>query len=371
MTPVEQMARADIDSFYTLDTAAITRTTSAFSQRFTGKVLYAVKANPLPQVLEAIVSGGAFGFDVASINEVHETAKFSGQNPSFFMNPAKNRRDIDTAYRSFGIKSFVVDSQPELDKLLDVLPSSDDEIGLYVRLTTEKSSAIFDLSSKFGADAQDAMLMGKNISASTKWRAGLAFHVGSQTTDAQPYVAALNLCETLIEKSGGKFSAVDIGGGFPGRYLNSCGGDFLTTLDTINARIRASKSLSGVEVFSEPGRVLVNESMSLFSRVNLRKDRSIYLSEGVYGGLLSAQKWLKFPVSVWRDGAVLAGEDVDIKIFGPTCDSLDQLGFLYELPACIGEGDWLEFKHVGAYSVSLRTHFNGFRTEEIMVTPPR
>ncbi len=366
MTAISHMLRDDVDSFYTLDTGVIKRATSRFVSGFCGKVLYAVKANPMPSVLQAVLDGGASGFDVASLSEAVNVKHLVSGDNCYFMNPVKGRRDIDYAYRELGIKAYVVDSPSELTKIFDVLPHNDEAIIVFLRFAIIKSSAVFDLSSKFGANVSDVLKMGCLTAKTTSWRLGITFHVGSQSTDCRSFIDAIDISEAVICEASFAIHALDIGGGFPGYYLNSDGGDLYSTLDNINCRIRASNVLSRLEIFCEPGRALVYPSMSLFTRIQLRKGNSLYITDGIYGGLLSAQQWLQLPIRVWRHGSPLINAEENFQIFGPTCDSLDKLGFIYELPSNVTEGDWLEVGNVGAYSVSLRTRFNGFYTETIL-----
>ncbi|RMR11387.1 Orn/DAP/Arg decarboxylase 2:Orn/DAP/Arg decarboxylase 2 [Pseudomonas savastanoi pv. glycinea] len=73
---------------------------------------------------------------------------------------------------------------------------------------------------------------------------------------------------------------------------------------------------------------------------------------------------------MWRDGTPYTGAaENTFNIFGPTCDSMDRLAFPYSLASDIRESDWLEFQSTGAYSVSLRTPFNGFYADRIISLP--
>ncbi|ALK33306.1 alanine racemase [Burkholderia plantarii] len=354
------------DTFYTIDRDWITRNARLFGEQFAGRVLYAVKANPLPEVLDALARGGVTHFDVASLEEVSQVARAIPGATQYLMNPVKSRHAIDVAYRNHGVRAFVVDSETELRKVRDVLPSSDADIMMYVRYAPSESGAVFDLRGKFGAAVGDAAALVETIGASTRWGVGLSFHVGSQAVESAPYLTALQDAERIVGGVGTRVRSLDVGGGFPGVYLNSSS-DTAALLASINTRIEASPALRQLDLICEAGRGLVYGGMSLFARVLLRRDADVFCGAGIFGGLLSAQQWLQFPLRVWRHGEPYeGGEQAAFQLFGPTCDSMDRLAFPYSLPADVNEGDWLEFQSVGAYSVSVRAPFNGFYADEIV-----
>ncbi|MGI4861648.1 MAG: hypothetical protein ACRYHA_32925 [Janthinobacterium lividum] len=354
------------DTFYTLDKKWIERNAKQIVECFPGKVLYAVKANPLPEVLDALVSGGIANFDVASMREVIDVAARVPAATQYLMNPVKSRADIDAAYRTYGLRAFVVDSEEELRKIRDVLPSSDPDITLFVRYAPSESDAVFDLRGKFGASVEDTLTLADLVKSSTRWKLGLSFHVGSQVTKDAPYLHALEDAKRIIEYTGSRVQSLDVGGGFPGFYMNSQG-SAVSVISSVANRIDDSPLLRSLDILCEVGRGLVYGGMSLFARVLLRRKQDLFCGAGIFGGLLSAQNWLQFPVRAWRSGRIYDSDDrTQLQLFGPTCDSMDRLAFSYLLPDDIAEGDWLEFQSVGAYSVSLRAPFNGFYTQDVI-----
>jgi ornithine decarboxylase len=75
---------------------------------------------------------------------------------------------------------------------------------------------------------------------------------------------------------------------------------------------------------------------------------------------------LAYPCRVFRNGLPLDGEMQSFRIFGPTCDSTDELPARVDLPAGIDVGDHIEFGSIGAYSLSGRTDFNGFYSDKVI-----
>jgi ornithine decarboxylase len=363
---------SEIDAFYTFNRERLARATAAFAESFPGKVLYAVKANSLPQVIRTVNAYGAAGFDIASIGEARLVNAIAPRAQSWFMNPVKSRRDIEQAYRELDIRNFAVDCQTELHKLFEALPVGDPGMRVFVRLNAGGTAAVFDLNSKFGASQVEAVRLLDEIAGRTKWSTGLAFHTGSQTMTVAPYLEAMGAAVAVMEKTCAAPSVLDIGGGFPGSYLNVPTQPLPAMLAAIRAFAAESEHLRRVELVCEPGRALVFDSMSLFARVVLRRDNALYCGAGIYSGLLSAQQFLQFPARAWRGARLLDSDSVsDFIIFGPTCDSIDRLAFPYALPEELQEGDWLEFEHVGAYSENVRCAFNGFSVEHLILVDDR
>lgn len=364
-----QLSDNTVDTFYTLDRHWITENARHFNACFPGTVLYAVKANPLPEVISALHLGGIQHFDVASLAEVAIVDSALQSSTQYLMNPVKSRHCIHEAYYRFGVRCFVLDSPQELSKLREELPNDDSSITAFVRYAPSQSSAVYDLRGKFGVAVDQAADLIHLLESSTQWDAGLSFHVGSQAIETGPYLNALNDAQTIIRAGHQRIRHLDVGGGFPGIYLNSKG-NTPELIDAISDQIATSAALKELNLICEAGRSLVYGGMTLFARVIARHEQNVFCGAGIFGGLLSAQQWLQFPVQVWRDGEPYNGGGNDVfQIFGPTCDSMDRLAFPYTLVHDLAEGDWLEFQSTGAYSVSLRTPFNGFYADRVVVLP--
>ena len=89
-----------------------------FQKKFPGKVLYAVKTNPHPEVLKTILQSGIEDFDVASIKEIEDIKKIITKAKCSYMHTVKSRENINEAYSKFGVKSFSLDSKDELIKII-------------------------------------------------------------------------------------------------------------------------------------------------------------------------------------------------------------------------------------------------------------
>jgi ornithine decarboxylase len=193
---------------------------------------------------------------------------------------------------------------------------------------------------------------------------GITFHVGSQCVDTHAFVRAIALAGEVAETAGG-IDDLDVGGGFPAIYR----GDE-PEFDEFVAAIEHGVIAAGLDcaLQCEPGRALVAEGASVLARVELRRGKSLYLNDGVYGNLAEL-KWIgpQFPMRVVRASGVLYGPQAEFDLFGPTCDSIDSMPGPHYLPRDVVEGDWVEVGMMGAYSNALRTGFNGFGSDPLVL----
>src|SRR5690606_11146572 len=132
-----------------------------------------------------------------------------------------------------------------------------------------------------------------------------------------------------------------------------------------------------VPLTAEPGRVIVARAFSVIVRVLLRKGRRIYINDGIWASL--SDSWtgkLTLPARLIRDSQRRAGRRrgsalAPFRVCGATCDSVDILSRPFYLPETVAAGDWIELGHIGAYSLALRTRFNGFYPDTFVeVTTP-
>lgn len=336
---------------------AVTAAARAFVTAFPGDVLYAVKCNAEPTMLRAIAAGGVTHFDCASDAEVRLVRSLFPDAAIHFMHPVKSRGAIRSAWRDFGVRDFVLDTDAELTKILAETGGSD-ELGLVVRLALPKGNAAYDLSGKFGAAPADAAALLRAARPHAA-RLGLSFHVGSQCVDPTAWTRALALAAEVIAASGVAVEIVDVGGGFPVAYP----GSEPPALAAFMAAIRDGAALlpEGVRLWAEPGRALVAGGASVVVQVQQRRGDALYVNDGVYGALSDAgAPGFRFPHRLVRPDGAASEVMRAFTLFGPTCDSADVMRGPWMLPADVREGDWIEVGQLGAYGTALRTAFNGF-----------
>jgi len=351
---------------YCLYPHVLERVARRFLAGFPGRVLYAVKANPDPGVLEILYRAGVRHFDTASVPEIRLVRGHFPDATCYFMAPVKLRGAAGEAYGRYGVRHFVVDHPDELAGMLEQLPGRD--LTVFVRLETHSPDSTYDLSTKFGADAATGIELLRAVAASGA-RPALAFNVGSLVRRPRAYAQGLDLCREVLARASVPVHALDLGGGFPSAYP----GLEAPALEEFFAAIRSARAALPLtpeaELYGEPGRALVAEGMSVLTQVLLRKGDRLYLNDGVHGNLNEpaiSHGLVRFPTRCYRaGGGGFGGSDPlgrprPMHLYGPTCDSLDVLPAPFPLPQDIRAGDWIEFGMLGAYSLSMRTAFNGF-----------
>jgi ornithine decarboxylase len=344
--------------------AVIAASSQAFGQSFNGTTLYAVKCNPEPAVLRAVWDGGVRHFDCASISEVALVRRLLPGAEIHFMHPVKSRTAIREAWTQHGVRDFVLDSAGELAKILAELATREAaalnaQPGLFVRLALPESNAAIDLSSKFGAEVDEAVAL-LRAARPHAGKLGVAFHVGSQCMEPRAWREAMALAGRVITAAGVRVDVIDVGGGFPVAYPEIDPpplGAFMAEIDDAFDRL----NMPHIKLWAEPGRALVAGGGSVVVQVQLRRGNMLYINDGVYGALADAGALkFRFPTKLLRNGRAGSAPEAAFGFFGPSCDSLDVMRGPFMLPDDVAEGDWIEIGQLGAYGACLRTAFNGF-----------
>lgn len=339
----------------------------AFLSGFPGTISYAVKANSDPDVLLTIAASGIDTFDVASVEEMALVRSLVPQAVVHYHNPVKSRSEIAKAYRLYGCQRFAADDAGEIAKIAAVIGEpAGIEIAVRFRLTTTGDAA-HDFSSKFGATAQEAAGLLRQVVAAG-FVPVLTFHPGSQCLRPAAYARHIAEAARIAATAAVTLAALNVGGGFPARYH---AGEVAPLEDFFRVIAASAAEAFGAErphLECEPGRGLVAPAMSLLTRVKLVKQarREVYINDGIYGALMEVSQvpCLLPRYRVIRDSATLAGETAAFVLYGPTCDPIDRLPLALELPLDIAEDDYIEFDALGAYGAATATRFNGYDRRE-------
>jgi len=175
---------------------AARRAARYFVEKFPGKVLYAVKANPAPDLISVLWEGGVTHFDVASITEVRLVRGILPAAVLCFMHPVKTPAAIREAYFEHGVRTFSLDTVEELEKIIDACRSPETgeaprDLRLCVRLRVSSEYSELSLASKFGCDLIEAPALLREARQHCDWL-GVCFHVGSQAMTPFAFVQALD-----------------------------------------------------------------------------------------------------------------------------------------------------------------------------------
>jgi ornithine decarboxylase len=328
------------------------------------RVFYAVKANPAPELLALLVSLGSC-FDTASVAEIEMVlAAGASADRVSFGNTIKKERDIARAYE-LGVQLFAVDCKAEVDKIARAAPKAK----VFCRFLFKCAGAEWPLSRKFGCDPEMAVDVLEHAHSSGLEPYGVSFHVGSQQRRTQAWDDALKSASVIFRacaERGINLSMVNLGGGFPTRYLKE-----VPAVETYGRSIfRALRKHFGnriPETIIEPGRGLVGNAgmieaeVVLVSKKNARDDvRWVYLDIGKFGGLAETMdESIRYPIRTPHDGDPVT----PCVLAGPTCDSADVLYEKkpYELPVSLEIGDKVLIDGTGAYTATYASvAFHGF-----------
>ena len=328
------------------------------------RVFYAVKANPAPEVLSLLASLGSC-FDTASVAEV-EMVLAAGATPEriSFGNTIKKERDVARAFE-LGVRLFAVDCKAEVEKIARVAPGA----RVFCRFLFDCAGAEWPLSRKFGCDTEMAVDVLEHAHRLGLEAYGVSFHVGSQQGNQHAWDKALASAASVFRECGDRgmnLSMVNLGGGFPTKYLKN-----VPTVKTYGSSIfRALRRHFGnriPETIIEPGRGMVGNAGVIETEVVLVSKKAeeddvrwVYLDIGKFGGLAETMdESIRYPIKTPRDG----GELAPCVLAGPTCDSADVLYEKqpYPLPVSLEIGDKLLIEGTGAYTATYASvAFNGF-----------
>ena len=335
-----------------------------FQNKFQGKILYAVKTNPHPEVLKAIVESGIKNFDVASIKEIEDIRKVNPNAKCSYMHTVKSRESIKEAYFKYDVKAYSLDTKDELIKIIESTNHAKD-LELFVRVAVSNEHAEIDLSKKFGALISEASALLRLTKQYAK-KIGLSFHVGSQCMHPISYIKGIAEIGNIIKKTKILPDYINIGGGFPTIYPDLIPQSLDNYFEEIKKSLKNLKLEKLPEIMCEPGRAIVAESGSTIVRVNLRKKQKLYINDGTYGTLFDAgTPNIVFPARLIKSGKMISKKLTAFDFYGPTCDSMDYMKGPFLLPNNIQENDYIELGQLGAYGLTFRTQFNGYYSNEI------
>src|SRR5499427_1901553 len=331
---------------------------------------YAVKANPEPAIVRTLYQAGA-SFDVASLPEfllVHENIKRLPARARqdfiwdkiIYANPIKPKETLQALDEYKPLVTY--DNRDELRKIQRYAPHA----GLVLRLRVPNTGSMVELSSKFGCDAGEAVDLILGAFGMGLVVEGLSFHVGSQCTNFENFVQALNIAAAVMDEGksrGHEIKILDIGGGFPAPYDKHVK-PFSALAKKINAEIDRLFP-QDIQILAEPGRFLVASAATSIASIIGKAVRDgktcYYIDDSVYhtfSGII-------FDHCQYHLKAFKKGKTEVCAVFGQTCDALDTISLSEALPELEIE-DLVYSENIGAYSSASATWFNGFPPAKIV-----
>ncbi len=322
---------------------------------------YAVKANPDPRVLKALIDEGA-GFEIASIAELDILLGLGvPAGEVYYSNPMKSRDYIRYAAEK-GVEWFALDSLEELRKIVSIKPDAK----LYVRIEAPNVGSDWPLAGKFGLKTQEVDAIVAEAVALKADLAGVTFHVGSQCRNPENWRVGIQSAKRVFKKmrlAGLKPCLLNIGGGYPVRHVKPIP-SIEKIAEVVNHALRDVPQT--VRVMAEPGRYFVSDAGFFVCRVVGTATRSgkrwMYWDAGVFGGVIETTEGLRYDVLTDRTGKL-----VPWNIAGPTCDSVDVCMRDELFPEDLQEGDFIYIANAGAYTTAYASNFNGFPLPDVRV----
>jgi ornithine decarboxylase len=373
MTPklLQSVARKHGTPVVVIDHDAIRQNYAEFKRHLPKvQAYYAVKANAEPAIVRTLYKAGA-SFDVASLPEFMLVYKNIRHLPPkqqqdfiwdkiIYANPTKPKETLQALDKYKPLVTF--DNLGELQKIRRHAPHA----GVVLRLRVPNTGSMVELSSKFGCDPGEAVDLIQAAFGMGLVVEGLSFHVGSQCTNFQNFVQAMDMSAAVMQEAksrGHEIKILDIGGGFPAPY-NPHVKPFSQLAKKINAEI-GRLFPKNIEILAEPGRFLVATAATSIARIigKAVRDgkRCYYIDDSVYhtfSGII-------FDHCQYHLKAFKKGKTEICAVFGQTCDALDTISLSEELPDLEIE-ELVCSENIGAYSNASATWFNGFPPAKVV-----
>lgn len=318
------------------------------------QVLYALKANNYPKLVDAFVQEG-YGFEVASIEELNFLLK-KGANVReiSFSAPSKLVSDLKQASAK-GVQYYAFDSEAEAEKIVNNVSNPI----LVARVSTPGKESVFDLSSKYGFDDKGYVSVLK-VAREKNWPIkGLTFHVGSQNNALGAWRQGLKKIQEFIKianKFGFSIDYLNLGGGIPAKYNGKTKPVDYYVDGICNLVKRLRKDFKFKKVFIEPGRALCANTMVLVTEVidikPYKNPPIIIVDTSVFTGIIEPLEHFEYPIlslnQIYKNPSKRPTKFY--KIGGNSCDGYDIIHRKVPLPKDLDVGNKLVILYAGAYT---------------------
>ncbi|ENV46630.1 diaminopimelate decarboxylase [Acinetobacter brisouii CIP 110357] len=377
---LEQLAQQFSTPLYVYSKASFEKHYLDMDQAFSfidHQICFAVKSNSNLAVLNVLAKLGA-GFDIVTGGELARVLA-AGGDPSkvVFSGLGKSEADIEKAL-NVGIACFNVESHAELDRINKVAARLGKKAPISLRVNPDVDAKTHPYIStglkenKFGIPS-DSVFETYQYAHSLEHLdvVGIDCHIGSQLTETQPFVDALDRVMLMIEQLktlGIQLKHVDIGGGLGVTYKDEVPP---TVAEYANA-LRPALEKLGLKVYMEPGRSISANAGVLLTKVDLLKPtnhRNFAIVDAAMNDLIRPSLY-----EAWMDiQSVTPHQDTEAKVWdvvGAICETGDFLGKDREL--ALQENDTLAVLGAGAYGFVMSSNYNSRgRAAEVMVDGDR
>jgi diaminopimelate decarboxylase/aspartate kinase len=347
------------DSAYVYDLSQVDAAARAVTGlQSIGRALYALKANPHPDVLRTVAAAG-LGFDCVSLAEIEHVQKsvpgIAAERILFTPNFAP-RAEYEAGLK-LGVhvtidNLFVLQNWLEAFKGKNVFLRIDTGIGRGHHHHVKTAGA----QSKFGIPVEELDEVARLAKQGGVTIVGLHAHAGSGVFDVENWTQVGSVLAGLAKRFP-DVKVIDVGGGLgvpdrvEGRNLD------MSKLDAALAKVKAA--IPNVTLWLEPGRFLVANAGVLLARVTQTKAKSGIRYVGVATGMNSLIRPALYGAHHDIVNLTRYGEPANVQanVVGPICESSDFLGHDRLLPEC-QSGDVLLIATAGAYGRAMASNYN-------------
>ena len=378
---IDELAKQYGTPCYVYSKQAILDVYQAYTDSFASlnhQVCYAVKANSNLAVLGVLAQAGA-GFDIVSRGELMRVLAAGGAaSRVVFSGVGKTYSDIEYALTQ-GIGCFNVESISELALINEVAKSLDKPAPISLRVNHNVDAKTHPYIStglkdnKFGITHEDALAVYQQAADLSHIDiVGIDCHIGSQLTEVEPFVAALDKVIELIHSlrdAGIELQHIDLGGGLGVRYID----ETPVSIDEFAQALLPKLSGLGLTVFFEPGRSIVANAGVLLTQVDVLKPtehKNFAIVDAAMNDLIRPALY-QAEMAVIPSVLPSAGIDTDgtqpWDIVGAICETGDFLA--KDRLLSLATGDVLTITGAGAYGFTMSSNYNSRpRASEVMVS---
>ncbi|MDP2177573.1 diaminopimelate decarboxylase [Methylicorpusculum sp.] len=361
---------------YIYSRATLERHWHAFNDAFGDHphlICYAVKANSNIAILNLLARLGS-GFDIVSLGELQRVLKAGGDPQKIVFSGVGKREDEITFALTTGIRCFNIEVSGELDRInelagqLGVVAPVSFRVNPDVDAKTHPYISTGLKENKFGLSIEQAYTEYLRAAQLPHIRiAGIDCHIGSQLTEIQPFLDALERILVLVAKlaeQGIALHHVDLGGGLGIRYRDEKPYEPAEYVEAVLKRLGSSE----YEILMEPGRAIAGNAGILVTRVEYLKktaDKHFAIVDAAMNDLIRPSLYGAWQAIIPVDKTSTA-EELEWDIVGPVCETGDFLGKDRQLK--INAGDLLAIRSSGAYGFTMSSNYNSRpKAPEIMV----
>ena len=375
--PVKQLAEQFGTPLYIYSKATLERHWHAFDKAFGEHphlVCYAVKSNPNIAILNVMAKLGS-GFDIVSQGEL-ERVLAAGGDPAkvVFSGVAKSEPEITRALE-VGIRCFNVESEAELLRINEVAGRLGKTAPISLRVNPDVDAHTHPYIStglkenKFGISVEQAREVYKLAATLPNIEiVGMDCHIGSQLTELQPFLDAVDRLIVLMEQlkqDGIALKHLDLGGGLGVTYTDETPPHPTEYAKALWEKLSA---FSELEIIVDPGRAITANAGILVTKVEYLKSnesRNFAIVDAGMNDMIRPALYQAY-MNILEIDRTLAREEKIYDVVGPICETSDFLGKQRKL--AIAQGDYLAQRSAGAYGASMSSNYNSRpRTAEVMV----